>query len=93
MAIPDFQTLMLPLLKAAADSQEHSFTDVVETLAARFQLTDEERNEMLPSGLQARFDNRVGWARTDLRMAGLVEGSGHGKTPLAVQRFELLPGV
>jgi restriction system protein len=45
MAIPDFQTLMLPRLKAAADGQEHSFADIVETLAAQFQLTDEKRNE------------------------------------------------
>jgi restriction system protein len=90
MAIPDFQTLMLPLLKAATDGQEHSFAEVIEKLAAQFQLTDEERNEMLPSGLQARFDNRVGWARTDLRMAGLVEGSGRGKFKITARGLKVL---
>lgn len=81
---------MLPLLKAASDSQEHSLTEVIEALANQFQLTDEERNEMLPSGLQARFDNRVGWARTDLRMANLLESSGRGKFRITPRGLELL---
>lgn len=90
MAIPDFQTLMLPLLKAAADGQEHSLTEVIETLANQFQLTEDERNEMLPSGLQARFDNRVRWARVDLGMAGLFESSGRGKFRITSSGLELL---
>jgi restriction system protein len=90
MSIPDFQTLMLPLLKTAADGQEHSLIEVTETLAEQFRLTEEERNELLPSGLQARFDNRVGWARTDLRMAGLIEGSGRGKFKITARGLEVL---
>ena len=64
MAIPDYQTIMLPLLKLANDGQEHFLRDAVEMLAEEFGLTEEERKELLPSGQQAVFVNRVGWART-----------------------------
>ena len=72
MAIPDFQSIMLPLLKSFSDKQTHTMRDCVETMATGFHLTEEERNEMLPSGVQRRFDNRVGWALTHLRKAGLL---------------------
>lgn len=72
MAIPDFQTLMLPVLKAAADS-EVRIGDVVDLLASRFGLTDEERAHLLPSGKQTTFANRVHWAKSYLSKAGLVE--------------------
>ncbi len=78
MPIPDYQTLMLPLLKYAADEQEHSLREAIESLADQFQLSDEDRKELLPSGQQARFDNRVGWACTYLKKAGLLEGSRRG---------------
>jgi restriction system protein len=73
MPIPDYQTLMLPVLRAVADDQEHRFRDVVETLANEYQLTDEERNTLIPSGNAPLFHNRVGWARTYLKQAGVVE--------------------
>ncbi|MEZ4756778.1 MAG: restriction endonuclease [Flavobacteriales bacterium] len=63
---------MLPLLKYVSDQQVHTLRDVVEGLATHFKLTEEERREMLPSGMQAAFDNRVGWARTYLKKAGLL---------------------
>lgn len=72
MAIPDFQTVMLPLLRLAADDQEHSKQEGVEALAAEFALSDDERRELLPSGRQATFDNRVAWATTYLKKAGLL---------------------
>jgi restriction system protein len=78
MPIPDYQTLMLPVLRAVADGQEHRFRNVVETLAAEYQLTDEERNMLLPSGTAPLFDNRVGWARTYLKQAGVVESRKRG---------------
>lgn len=78
MNIPDFQTIMLPLLQHISDQKEHSLRDVIEALAAHFQLTDEERKVRLPSGQQAVFDNRVGWARTYLRKAGLLESTRRG---------------
>lgn len=78
MPIPDYQTLMLPVLRAVADGQEHRFRNVVETLANEYQLTDEERNALLPSGTAPLFDNRVGWARTYLKQADVVESRKRG---------------
>jgi restriction system protein len=73
MAIPDYQSIMMPLLKLASDGQEHFLRDAIEALADEFSLTDEERKELLPSGRQAIFTNRVAWARTYLKEAGLLE--------------------
>lgn len=78
MPIPDYQTLMLPLLRIASDGQEHRFRDAVEQLATEFQLTDGERAELLPSGTAPLFDNRVGWARTYLKQAGLIQSRKRG---------------
>ena len=78
MAIPDFQSIMQPLLKFLGDEQEHSKRESVEALAKEFHLTNEEMNELLSSGQQAVFDNRVGWARTYMKKAGLVESTRRG---------------
>jgi restriction system protein len=72
MAIPDFQTLMLPVLRTA-EAGEVKISDVVKLLANEFQLTEEERSELLPSGKQTAFANRVHWAKSYLGKAGLVE--------------------
>ena len=71
MPVPDFQALMLPLLRVAAEGQERSFTSAVEQLAQEFRLTDVDRADALKSG-QNRFYNCVGWARTYLVKAGLL---------------------
>jgi restriction system protein len=73
MPIPDYQTLMLPLLKFAADGKEHHVREAVAALALQFSLTEEELKERLPSGVDAVFRNRVGWAGTYLKKAGLIE--------------------
>jgi restriction system protein len=78
MAIPDYQTIMLPLLNLASDGQEHRFRDAVEQLALHFELTDSERSELLPSETSPVFDNRVGWARTYLKQAGLLQSPKRG---------------
>lgn len=78
MPIPDYQTLMLPILRLAADGQEHRFRDAVEKLALDFNLSDSERGELLPSGTAPLFDNRVGWARTYLKQAGLLRSAKRG---------------
>ncbi len=72
MAIPDFQTLMLPVLREAARG-EVRISDVVERLAGEFGLSPEERSHLLPSGRQTTFANRVHWAKSYLGKAGLVE--------------------
>jgi restriction system protein len=75
MAIPDYQTLMLPVLKIAGDGEEHRVGDVVSQLARDFGLTEQEKQQLLPSGMQASFSNRVGWAKTYLVQAGLLEAT------------------
>src|ERR1700723_3507015 len=72
MAIPDYQTCMLHLVRLASNGAEHTLKDAVPALADTFQLTDAERTELLPSGQQAVFHNRVAWANTYLKKAGLL---------------------
>jgi restriction system protein len=72
MAIPDFQTLMRPLLQEYAPGEERAIADVRAALADQFNLTGEELAERLPSGLARTFDNRVGWAATYLYRVGLL---------------------
>jgi len=90
MAIPDYQTTMLPLLRFAGDDQEHRFRDAVQTLADEFDLTEEERKELLPSGQQAIFNNRVGWARLYLVKAGLLEATRRGYFKITEQGHKVL---
>jgi restriction system protein len=78
MAIPDFQTIMLPFLKIAGDEKEHSKREANDKLAAYFKLNESELKEMLPSGKQELFDNRVGWTRTYLKKAGLIDTTRRG---------------
>lgn len=79
MPVPDFESLMLPLLKSAADGKEHRLAETIEVLAQQLHLSEDDRNELLPSGRQPKFDNRVGWARTYLCKAGLLESTGRGR--------------
>ncbi|MBQ4496806.1 MAG: restriction endonuclease [Spirochaetaceae bacterium] len=76
--IPDYQTCMLPLLKFAADNAEHKFSDAVSYLSDLFNLTKEEREELLPSKTQDVISNRIGWARTYMKKAGLLEDTRRG---------------
>ena len=73
MPVPDFQSIMLPLLKFSADGIEHTPREAVESLAKTFNLTDQDRQELLPSGTQRTFDNRVAWTKSHLLKAGLIE--------------------
>jgi len=90
MPIPDYQSLMLPVLKIAGDGQIHKFRDAIEALSDQFSLTDEERRELLPSGTQAVFDNRVGWARSYLKQAGLLASPKRGFFVITEQGKQLL---
>lgn len=78
MSIPDYQSLMLPVLRIAGDGKIHRFRDVIETLQKELNLTDEEKRELLPSGTQPIFDNRVGWARSYLKQAALLNSPKRG---------------
>jgi restriction system protein len=78
MLIPDFQTVMRPLMQHISDGKEHTIRETLDHLADEFSLSDKERKTMLPSGRQEVFTNRVAWAKTHLRMAGLLEGTARG---------------
>lgn len=78
MAIPDFQRIMLPLLKFCADGQEHTNREAIDSLAKEFVLTEDEQKQLLPSGQQCVFDNRVAWARAHMKMANLLENTSRG---------------
>jgi len=73
MPIPDFQSIMLPLLTHIADGDQYKMNDVIEALTEKFNLSEDEKKEMLPSGQSFLFANRAGWARTYLKKAGLIE--------------------
>jgi restriction system protein len=70
--VPDFQTLMLPMLRLTGDGKEHSLVDLRGLLASEFSLSEAELTELLPSKRQARFANRVAWAKVYLCQAGLL---------------------
>ena len=78
MAIPDYQTLMLPLLSLISDGKEYVFNPLVDVLADEFNLTELERQQLLPSGAMTTIKNRAGWARTYLKKAGLLDQPSRG---------------
>ncbi len=79
MAVPDFQSLMLPLLKFSADGEEHTMQEAREGLAELMGLSQEDLEERLPSGRQSTFANRVAWAKVYLTQAGVLESPKRGK--------------
>lgn len=90
MAIPEFQSFLLPLLVFAGDGKEHSLREAIEALADHFQLDTNDRNVLLPSGRQATFDNRVGWARTYLKKAGLLASTKRSYFQITARGQEVL---
>lgn len=90
MAIPDYQSIMLPLLELVSDKREWVFRNVVEELSKKYSLTEEERKELLPSGQQPIFDNRVGWARTYMKKAGLIDSPKRGVLRISNKGLEVL---
>ena len=90
MTIPDFQTIMQPLLKHISDGNEHTNKEITEALADHFQLTQEERSRLLPSGRQKVFTNRVAWSKADLKMAGLIHSPRRGVSVITERGQEIL---
>lgn len=91
MAVPDYQSLMLPLLRFAGGKKDETSTgEAVEVLAKELGLTDEDLKEMLPSGIQSAFVNRVGWASTYMKKAGLLEATRRGYYRITLRGQELL---
>tara|TARA_R110002049_G_scaffold285698_4_gene467036 strand:- start:185110 stop:186153 length:1044 start_codon:yes stop_codon:yes gene_type:complete len=90
MSVPDFQSMFVPFLKITADGEEHAIKQVTESIADAMQLSKEDREEMLPSGSQRRLANRVGWARTHLKHAGLIEYTARGVMKITPRGQELI---
>ncbi|WP_280552786.1 restriction endonuclease [Halomonas sp. 25-S5] len=90
MAIPDFQTLMRPVLEFAAGAEERSMKETHPVLADQFQLSEEEREQLLPSGRVRLFRNRVAWAVTHLKKAGLLEPRRRGVYAITSQGKKVL---
>lgn len=90
MTVPEYQTFMLPLLRLASDQQDHTLSEAYDRLAKEFNISDAERSELLPSGKQSRFDNRVGWARTYLKKAGLIDSAGRGVFRITQRGLDVL---
>ena len=78
MAIPDYQEIMLPLLELTADGEIHTLRGVKDTLADRLSLSTDEAAEMLPSGQQSKFHNRIGWAKTYLKRGRVTDTDAAG---------------
>ena len=91
MAVPDYQSLMLPLLQFAGERKDElSTVEAVDVLAKRLALTEDDLKEMLPSGIQSTFVNRVGWASTYIKKAGLLETTRRGYYRITTRGQELL---
>ena len=90
MPIPDFQTIMLPFMQVLADGKTKSVKEVASSLAIQFKLTDEERHVLLPSGQQSLFSNRVGWAKSHLKNAGLITNPTRGNVVISDAGFAVL---
>lgn len=88
--IPSYEEIMLPLLKMLGDGQEHSLQEADDYLSEQFKLTDDERRELLPSGQQPVFRNRLGWARTYLKKAGLLSTPKRAHFKITERGLELL---
>ncbi len=92
--IPDFQTIMLPILEILADKKEHSIQDLILQVSDKFKLTEEERNELVPSGVQTKIYNRVTWVLTHFKKAHLaytIRRGVIGITPEGIKILELKP--
>lgn len=90
MPIPDFQTLMLPLLEILGDNHEHLMKDVYSKLGDRFDLTEEERTLQSLNSHNIVFNNRVGWTKTHLKKAGLLENTSRGVIKITSRGLDVL---
>jgi len=81
---------MLPLLRFCSDGQEHNNREAIDALSDEFNLTEEEQKELLPSGQQRVFNNRVAWSRAHMKMALLIENTRRGVFRITPRGKEIL---
>jgi restriction system protein len=90
MPIPDYETMMLPILKFLCDGKEHSLGEVLEHVYKEFSVTEKEKKELLPSGTDLLARNRMRWARLYLERAGLLESTKRGFYKITERGFKAL---
>ena len=90
MPIPDYQSIMLPLMNYYSDELEHSTKDTVEQMAVYFNLSEEERNQLQSSGIQSIFTNRAQWAIAYMKMAGLIESTRRAHYKITQRGLQLI---
>ncbi len=88
--IPKYEEIMLPLLKYLSDNREHGLSETHDVLAEQYKLSEEEVRELLPSGKQSIFRNRVGWARTYMKKAGLLTSTKRAHFKITDKGLKLL---
>ena len=91
MAVPKYHELYGSFLRALQDGEIHTVKEIRESIAAELEMTNEDLEEMLPSGKQSLFSNRVGWAKTYLKKAGLIESSARARFALTEEGQKVLP--
>jgi restriction system protein len=90
MAIPDYETLMLPVLQYVSDGKEHPLKEITAYMAELFKLSSEEREQRIPSGQSTYIQNRTGWAKTYLKKAGLLASPKRGLIQITDRGREVL---
>jgi restriction system protein len=90
MAVPDYQSFMLPLLQFLSDGKEYSVRAIYDVLADQLKLSEEDRQQLLPSGQQKTYENRIGWATTHLKKACLVDKPKRGQVVINDLGLKLL---
>jgi len=88
--IPDYQSIMLPLLEFISDGKEYKMRNVTDELAIKFRVTEEEQKELLPSGVAPVFYNRTAWAKTYLKKAGLIDSPKQGIVVISKRGLDVL---
>jgi restriction system protein len=88
--IPTYEQIMLPLLKMLEDKKEHSLQEAEDYLSEQFNLSEKEKREFLPSGTQPIFRNRLGWARTYMKKAGLLRSTKRAHFQISEEGLRLL---
>ena len=90
MSVPDFQAFFLPCLEILSDGQAHSLREMYDDLAERLNLSEDDRQQMLPSGQQKTYENRIGWSKTHLYKAGLIDRPKRGSYLITERGREIL---
>ena len=90
MGVPEFQAIMLPLLRSISDGEVYSVSEIITPLAEVFELSEDEQRELLPKKSQTRFRNRVQWAKYYIQRAGLLESVRRGYFKITARGSEVL---